>query len=228
MIEKIGLYDIAGSFCAGVVFLFLSYLIGIQTPLNRIVELFELMSNDVINIILFCIIAYFIGLLLHELTSVIETILLRCKIDFDYRRHHCRTFLISGNVIKNEEERDEYIALTRIIFGKSQNYTFNESDCEQIYQEYKYDVEQKGFSHQIERIDAIYKFCHTLSVTLAFIPLQYIVFPTHLSGDEKTTCVLVICFILAILLLDHKARRYSSYRIRMIVRYFFENNHQFF
>lgn len=67
IVEKVGLYDILGVFLSGMFFVVFSLLLNV--PLNRVIEITD---NDSINVFIFILLGIFSGIILQEISSVID------------------------------------------------------------------------------------------------------------------------------------------------------------
>lgn len=87
-LEKVGLYDFFGVFLAGIFFIAITLSLGLPLP-------FPLAPTDIvaINLILFTLEAYFIGIILQEISSTLD------KHVFRTQKSARRTFLNDNNKV---------------------------------------------------------------------------------------------------------------------------------
>lgn len=87
-LEKVGLYDFFGVFLAGIFFIAITLSLGLPLP-------FPLAPTDIvaINLILFTLEAYFIGIILQEISSTLD------KHVFRIQKSARRTFLNDNNKV---------------------------------------------------------------------------------------------------------------------------------
>ena len=98
-LDKVGLYDFLGVFLSGMLLVVVS--LYLDLPL---VNLIENTNNDIINVILFMLESYFLGLILQESSSAID------KKYFKFREKARSNFLNDDNkIIDNELELKSFL-----------------------------------------------------------------------------------------------------------------------
>ena len=126
-LEKVGLYDFFGVFISGMLVVVVCYYLNLP-----LVNLIENTDNDIVNVILFMLESYFLGLILQETSSVIDK---KC---FKFREKARSYFLNDGNkIIDNELELKSFRKLANTILKIQDNnhiYSKNENEYVIIFQ----------------------------------------------------------------------------------------------
>ena len=106
-LDKVGLYDFFGVFLSGMLVVVVSFYLDLP-----LVNLIENTDNDIINVILFMLESYFLGLILQEASSAID------KNCFKVREKARSDFLNDDNkIIDNELELKSFRELANNILS---------------------------------------------------------------------------------------------------------------
>lgn len=205
-LNKVGLYDFFGVFLAGI--LFIVILLSLDLPLFFSLEP---TNNAVINVILFILEAYFLGIILQEISSCFD------KYIFDIQRNARRTFLkdknrIAENTMELEISRkfaNEILKISEI------EHFYTESENEYVFFHMKAFLETHGKIEPVDRINSLYAMSRSLTLALLFCFIFY--FVNIKIPSAKTYAVLIALFAVIFLFL-RRTIRLSRYKVRKIIR----------
>ena len=173
-------------------------------------NLTKILNNKFNNIITFLLIGYFIGIILQEISSIFDK---KIKI-FKFRQKAMRNFLNEHNkIVKNKIELKEYQELANKILKKDQTpEEYTEEECEYVYYYCKTQLELNCKSDKTEKINATYGTSRSLMFALIIIGIRYLYYNKSLSG------VIFVVFCILIGLFYKRCKRFSEYRVRVILR----------
>ena len=136
-LEKVGLYDFFGVFLTGI--LVAAIALFLELPLTL---LFVNTENSIIDLILFIWECYFIGVVLQEISSVIDAKF------FKFQKNARSSFLDENNkIIRNESELQSFRLVANKILGINEadhNYTTSENEYVFFYKEILFRNRGKG------------------------------------------------------------------------------------
>lgn len=205
-LSRVGLYDFFTILLSGMTAIIIDYCINGDLEKN----LTKILNNKFNNIIIFLLIGYFIGIILQEISSIFDK---KIKI-FKFRQKAMRNFLNEHNkIVKNKIELKEYQELANKILKKDQipdEYT--EEECEYVYYYCKTQLELNCKSDKMEKINATYGTSRSLMFALIIIGIRYLYYNKSLSG----VIFVVLCILIG--LFYKRCKRFSEYRVRVILR----------
>ena len=122
-----------------------------------------------------------------------------------------RNFLNEHNkIVKNKIELKEYQELANKILKKDQTPDeYTEEECEYVYYYCKTQLELNCKSDKMEKINATYGTSRSLMFALIIIGIQYLYYNKSLSG---------VIFVVLCILIGLFNKRFSEYRVRVILR----------
>lgn len=114
--DKVGLYDFFGVFLSGMLVLVVCWCLDLP-----LVNLIEKRDNDIVNVILFILEGYFLGLILQEISSFFD------KKGFKFREKARSKFLTNNKIVDNELELKSFREISE--YGRYRTIQCNLSDC---------------------------------------------------------------------------------------------------
>ena len=214
-LDKVGLYDFLGVFLSGMLLVVVS--LYLDLPL---VNLIENTNNDIINVILFMLESYFLGLILQESSSAID------KKYFKFREKARSNFLNDDNkIIDNELELKSFRELAnKILSIQDNNHAYSKDENEYVYYQCKAFLETHGKSDKVNRINSLYAMSRSLIVSLPLCLISYFI------CNIKSLCVqsflgvqsFIVIFIMALLIFIfyRRTKRFSTCKVRVILRHY--------
>lgn len=206
-LEKVGLYDFFGVFLTGI--LVVAIALFLNLPLT---SLFVNTGNDIIDLILFILECYFIGVVLQEISSVIDARL------FKFQKNARSSFLNENNkIIKNESELASCRRFANKLLNTNEvNHNYTTSENEYVFFYCKSFLEIEGKDNAVERINSLYGMSRSLIVAITLCLLGYLLN----NGQTPSAETYPIAFVLFVLicLFFRRTDRFSKYRVRKILR----------
>lgn len=206
-LEKVGLYDFFGVFLTGI--LVVAIALFLNLPLT---PLFINTENSTINLILFILECYFVGVVLHEISSFIDAKF------FKFQKSARSSFLNENNkIIKNDLEFRAFRRSANRILGMNENYhEYTASENEYVFFYCKSFLEIEGKDDTVKRINSLYGMSRSLIVALSLCLIVYLFHNSTTPSAE--TYPIVIALLILICLFFRRAKRFSRYRVRRILR----------
>lgn len=206
-LEKVGLYDFFGVFLTGI--LVVSIVLFLNLPLA---PLLVNTDNSIINLIVFFLECYFIGAVLQEISSFIDTKF------FNFQQSARSSFLNeNNNIIKNDLELKSFRHSANKILGiKEKNHRYTSSENEYVFFYCKSFLEIKGKDGTVERINSLYAMSRSLIVALTLCLLVYLFYNSTTPSAEKNPIIFALLILICIFF--RRAKRFSKYRVRKIMR----------
>jgi len=214
-LDKVGLYDFLGVFLSGMLLVVVS--LYLDLPL---VNLIENTNNDIINVILFMLESYFLGLILQESSSAID------KKYFKFREKARSNFLNDDNkIIDNELELKSFRELAnKILSIQDNNHAYSKDENEYVYYQCKAFLETHGKSDKVNRINSLYAMSRSLIVSLPSCLISYFICNIKSLGVQSFLCVqsFIVIFIMALLIFIfyRRTKRFSTCKVRVILRHY--------
>lgn len=214
-LDKVGLYDFLGVFLSGMLLVVVS--LYLDLPL---VNLIENTNNDIINVILFMLESYFLGLILQESSSAID------KKYFKFREKARSNFLNDDNkIIDNELELKSFRELAnKILSIQDNNHAYSKDENEYVYYQCKAFLETHGKSDKVNRINSLYAMSRSLIVSLPLCLISYFICNIKSLGVQSFLCVqsFIVIFIMALLIFIfyRRTKRFSTCKVRVILRHY--------
>ena len=214
-LDKVGLYDFLGVFLSGMLLVVVS--LYLDLPL---VNLIENTNNDIINVILFMLESYFLGLILQESSSAID------KKYFKFREKARSNFLNDDNkIIDNELELNSFRELAnKILSIQDNNHAYSKDENEYVYYQCKAFLETHGKSDKVNRINSLYAMSRSLIVSLPSCLISYFICNIKSLGVQSFLCVqsFIVIFIMALLIFIfyRRTKRFSTCKVRVILRHY--------
>lgn len=214
-LDKVGLYDFLGVFLSGMLLVVVS--LYLDLPL---VNLIENTNNDIINVILFMLESYFLGLILQESSSAID------KKYFIFREKARSNFLNDDNkIIDNELELKSFRELAnKILSIQDNNHAYSKDENEYVYYQCKAFLETHGKSDKVNRINSLYAMSRSLIVSLPSCLISYFICNIKSLGVQSFLCVqsFIVIFIMALLIFIfyRRTKRFSTCKVRVILRHY--------
>ena len=209
-LDKIGVYDFFGVFLSGMFVVFISYYLDL--PLIIIIENTD---NDIINVILFMLESYFLGLILQEISSIVD------RKYFKFREKAGSNFLNDDNkILDNELELKSFRELANEILSIQGNnhHVYNKKENEYVYYHCKTFLEIHGKSDKINRINSLYAMSRSLIVSLPICLIAYIICNIKSLGFYTFSYIIIMVLFIPIFYI--RTKRFSTYRVRVILRYY--------
>lgn len=208
-LDKVGLYDFFGVFLSGMLILVIS--MYLHLPLKHFMDATD---NEVINLILFILEGYFIGLIFQEVSSALEKKYFRFG-------EKARTAFLNDNdkIVDNQLELNSFrMIANEMLEVRSNNHIYSKKENEYVYYQCKSFIEMHEKSEKINRIDSLYAMSRTLMVALSVCLSAFFIYNVCSFNVQK----LIIIFILGggICLFYRRTKRYSQYKVRVILRYY--------
>lgn len=211
IVEKVGLYDILGVFLSGMFFVVFSLLLNV--PLNRVIEITD---NDSINVFIFILLGIFSGIILQEISSVIDKKL------FKFREKARVNFLNYNNaVFNNDLELRSYRKLANKILrlNKNSTYIYSHYENEYVFFYCKTYLETHGAGNKINLINALYAMSRSFILSIPLCTVLYLRCNTISSDSCEFITILIFCSLLTWLFYN-RTKRYAFYRVRVLLRYY--------
>lgn len=205
-IEKVGLYDFFGVFLSGMLIVTICHYIGIPT-----IGFTNSLDNDFISVLIFLLASYFIGLVLQEFSSMLDR-----KICFLKFREKARSnFLNADNdVVENSLELQDYQNIGNKLLNKAeQPVLYSATECEYVYYSCKTFLELHSANDKVSRINSLFGMSRSFLIALPCIFCAYIYF------NYSSLNVWIICALVLLTILFYKrSKRFSEYKVRVILR----------
>lgn len=211
-LNKVGLYDFFGVFLTGILVtaIFLCLDLPLAFPLEHT-------DNAVINLILFILESYFIGVILQEISSFIDRHILKIQ------KTSRSTFLNSNKIIKNELElASARHSANEILKINDAGHIFTNSENEYVYFHMKTFLETHDKMDAVERINSLFGMSRSLTAALSFCAILY--FICNIPYSFAVTLLVVLFLILLIGLFYRRTKRFSRYKVRKIIRLYISMN----
>lgn len=208
-LDKVGLYDFFGVFLSGMLVVVVS--IYLDLPL---VNLMENTNNDLVSVILFMLESYFLGLVLQESSSAID------KKYFKFREKSRSNFLNDNNkIIDNELELKSFRAFANKMLNiRENNHVYSKDENEYVYYQCKTFLETQGKSDKVNRINSLYAMSRSLIVSLPLCLIVYFICNVKSLGVE--TFIIIFSLVLLIRIFYRRTKRFSTYKVRVILRHY--------
>lgn len=206
-LEKVGLYDFFGVFLTGI--LVAAIALFLELPLTL---LFVNTENSIIDLILFILECYFIGVVLQEISSVIDAKF------FKFQKNARSSFLDENNkIIRNESELQSFRLVANKILGINEaDHNYTTSENEYVFFYCKSFLEIEGKDDAVERINSLYGMSRSLIVAISLCLLGYLF--NNGPTPSAETYPIVFALLILIFLFFRRAKRFSKYRVRKILR----------
>ncbi|MCI9527926.1 MAG: hypothetical protein HFH37_13690 [Lachnospiraceae bacterium] len=206
-LEKVGLYDFFGVFLTGI--LVVAIALFLELPLTL---LFVNTENSIIDLILFILECYFIGVVLQEISSVIDAKF------FKFQKNARSSFLNENNkIIMNKSELQSFRLFANKILGINEtDHSYTTSENEYVFFYCKSFLEIEGKDGTVERINSLYGMSRSLIIAIALCLLGYLFNNGPTLSAE--TYPIVFALLILICLFFRRAKRFSKYRVRKILR----------
>ncbi|PST35560.1 hypothetical protein C7U54_14065 [Faecalibacillus intestinalis] len=197
-IGKLGLYDFFGVLLTGLIMMIGIVGLGIYD-----INLFNPFgSSESIMIIIFILLSYLVGLIIKEITSIIDNKFLK------YRSKATSCFL-NDTVIKNKLELEAFKKMADDILGERENTKYSSTEHMYVFQHCKTYLEVNDRNEKAERINSQY----AMNRSLAFISFIYAFIFLLFSQ-----MFLVILFIFLGLMFLYQTKKCATYRVRVVLR----------
>lgn len=208
-LDKVGLYDFFGVFLSGMLMVVVSFYLDLP-----LVNLIENTDNDIINVILFMLESYFLGLILQETSSAIDK---KC---FKFREKARSNFLNDNNkIIDNELELKSFRELAnKILSIQDNNHVYSKDENGYVYYQCKTFLETCGKSDKVNRINSLYAMSRSLIVSLSLCLIAYFICNIKSLGVQNFIVIFII--VLLILIFYRRTKRFSTYKVRVILRHY--------
>ena len=211
VLERIGLYEFFGSFLSGVIVMAISYFLDL--PLT---DFYIDIDNDFFVSILFMIESYFLGSILQETGSLLDEKILK------FSQKARSNFLNDNNkIVKNKLELESFRDIANGILNKTTPVnTYSEEENRYVFFQCKTYLEVNGKSDKITRIESLYVMSRSLFVLFSFCLLIFLACDIKLF-DCQTCCqalMFVIVLGLLMFLFFRKAKKFSEYKVREVLR----------
>lgn len=208
-LDKVGLYDFFGVFLSGMLVVVVSFYLDLP-----LVNLIENTDNDIINVILFMLESYFLGLILQEASSVIDK---KC---FKFREKARSNFLNDDNkIIDNELELKSFRELAnKILSIQDNNHVYSKDENGYLYYQCKTFLETRGKSDKVNRINSLYAMSRSLIVSLPLCLIAY--FICNIKSLDVQNFIVIFIMVLLILIFYRRTKRFSTYKVRVILRHY--------
>ena len=208
-LEKVGLYDFFGVFISGMLVVVVCYYLNLP-----LVNLIENTDNDIVNVILFMLESYFLGLILQETSSVIDK---KC---FKFREKSRSYFLNDGNkIIDNELELKSFRKLANTILKiQDNNHIYSKDENEYVYYQCKTFLETHGKNDKVNRINSLYAMSRSLIVSLPLCLIVY--FICNIKSLDIQNLIAIFTMVLLILIFYRRTKRFYTYKVRVILRHY--------
>lgn len=232
MIEKLGLYDIWTMIFPGMIFI-----CGLNTIHEYIIELlkntcdvnkvenvrFNLLKIyypvDIGEIIIFVLISYLFGHVLHELSSIVKNIV--------YRKGKPTELLLelNGKVLSDQEIQTYMPMFIRL--NSSPKFS---SDCalqrrnksKIIFNKMNTELQSRNISQKYVKLNLIYNTCLTICVAILLLQLYALLYCIIIFIRNQHILIdglirILVALIPIFYLLFHRSKRYYIYWIKSIV-----------
>lgn len=220
LINKLNIYETFGFLVPGfLVVLVLSIFytsLGIKTPIN--------IDNSFLFILIIFVISYYIGILMHELSEIIQI-----KLKKDWKGFPSERILVKEDlsIIKNQKEKQDYYEIAQKDFGINVNPT-SHSDSDLVFHRFRSALinQNKYESSNIFNVQyGLYR--NFLAVSLSCFTIFYILIVKNaLNGvifiDNIFNCGHMILFCFFSLLLIRRVRRFGEYYVKAVFRGYYE------
>lgn len=208
-LDKVGLYDFFGVFLSGMLVVVVSFYLDLP-----LVNLIENTDNDIINVILFMLESYFLGLILQEASSAID------KNCFKFREKARSDFLNDDNkIIDNELELKSFRELANNILSiQVNNHVYSKDENEYVYYQCKTFLETCGKNDKVNRINSLYAMSRSLIVSLPLCLIAYFICNMKSLGVQNF--IVIFIMVLLILIFYRRTKRFSTYKVRVILRHY--------
>ncbi|MEE1216507.1 MAG: hypothetical protein U0K78_03185 [Agathobacter sp.] len=218
VIEKMGIYELFTVLGAGVISVIIwSFALG-----NGYINALLYMNNESdVNLVIFLIICYIVGLILQEVSSILDDKMLKFRINAR------KSFLNdNNNIIKNDEELILYRKLAKKKLHKS---ILSEKDNELFHFRAKTYLERHSDNSKISRINSIYGMSRSLAlsslIAILFTVMSYFFNDNtfYVFGTKSICSVLMIIIELFVFaLFYYRTKKYAKYKVRVIMRYYWD------
>lgn len=209
ILDRIGLYDFLGVFISGMLVVVVSYYLNFP-----LVNLIENTNSDIANVIILILESYFLGMILQEASSIID------KKYFKFRQKAQSNFLNdNNNVINNELELKAFRKLANKILKKqTDNHVYSKDENEYVYYQCKTFLEIHEKSDKINRINSLYAMSRSLIVSLSLCLVAYAIY--NIKSFSIQAFIVILILVLLIFIFYRRTERFSTYKIRVILRYY--------
>lgn len=206
-LNKVGIFDFFGVFLSGMLFLAICYYLDIplfDSPQN--------IDNDIIDIILFMLQSYFIGLIFQEISSVIDKKL------FKIRETAESSFLDSDSAIFDNELELEIIQKeANIILGIENNsHVYTKTENRFVYQYCKSYLEVSEKNVKISRMNSLYAMSRSLFISLLVCLVFYVKYNWIIFNMKKF--ILLVILALLIHIFYERTKRLYRYKVCVVLR----------
>ena len=222
VVEKMGIYELFTVFGAGII----SVIIWLVAFGNQYINIIIYNDNN-FNWAIFLIICYIVGLILQEVSSFLDAKFLKFRISAR------KNFLNDNKIIRNEEELRLYRELAKKELNKSE---LSEKDNEFFHFISKTYLERHSDNSKTSRINSIYGMSRSLALAsniaiLVTIGAYFFYGNTFNILGKISICPVLMVNIEIILsaLFYYRAKRFAEYKVRVIMRYYWDemkNNKQ--
>lgn len=211
-LEKIGLYDFFGVLISGMVSITVCHLL--QLPVMSLITVSSNSNNgdSAIDVLLFLLTCYAIGLMLQEVGSLLDKYIWQL-------RERARTTYLKKNskIIGNKYETQKIVDLAKKILNEDAD-NLDAEKCEYIYHYCKTRLEVQNKNEKINRINSLYGMSRSLLVSIPLITLAYSL--CNKEGDSWILLVVGACFVWC--MFYKRAQRFAEYRVCVVFRQYMD------
>lgn len=211
-LEKIGLYDFFGVLISGMVSVTVCHLL--QLP---VLSLITVSSNtnkgdSAIDVLLFLLTCYAIGLILQEVGSIWD------KKVWKFRERARTTYLQKNDeIIGNKYETQKIVDLAKKILKKDAD-NLDAEKCEYIYHYCKTRLEVQNKNEKINRINSLYGMSRSFLVAIPLIALAYCLYYKEVCS--RLLFIVGACCVWY--MFYRRAQRFAEYRVRVVFRQYID------
>ncbi|OKZ75554.1 MAG: hypothetical protein BHV87_05735 [Clostridiales bacterium 36_14] len=208
-LDKVGVYDFFGVLLSGMIVIVVSCCLDLP-----LINLIANVENDIVNAILFLVGSFFLGLVLQEISSVLD------KKVFKFRENaRCKFLNDENKIIGNELELKSFRELANKILNKSNDdQVYNETENEYVFYLCKTFLETHEKCDKANKINSLYAMSRSLIISMPLCLSAYYRYNIKLFSFSRQD--LVVTFIMAMLtvIFYKRAKRFAAYRVRVILR----------
>jgi len=161
ILDKFGIYDLFVNFITGMmIFGFFGYL---QVNLFKI-SWFNIVKVDQMETWLFLLASYFTGVIFHEISNFIETVLYRVTYNIKKRKFRCPILLLVipsiDRILITTEEINQYKKSTRFILRKKLKRDLDDAEIKKLKTEIGKDLDQSALQYN----ELLYNLCRSRAI----------------------------------------------------------------
>lgn len=206
--DKVELYDFFGVFLSGMLVLVVCWCLDLP-----LVNLIEKRDNDIVNVILFILEGYFLGLILQEISSFFD------KKGFKFREKARSKFLTNNKIVDNELELKSFREIAnKILDIQDSNHSYSEVENEYVYYQCKTFLETNGKNDKVNRINSLYGMSRSLIIGMPLCLILYFKYNINSLSIQSFKVVIIMVFLTIVFC--ERTKRFSEYKVRVILRYY--------